>query len=133
MAVAVGAVIAVQVFVVSRASLRFDVLVVSMVLQAAGLVAGLVWTSAKGAWPEVWAIARAWWWIPVGLAGWVIVGALGFVSARLGVALTLAISIGVQLTVGLGLDAAGGRPIGLPAVAGVLMVTAGAVLVSIRA
>jgi uncharacterized membrane protein YdcZ (DUF606 family) len=131
-AAAVGAAIAFQVFLVSRASERFDVLVVSMVLQAAGLIAGIAWTVSRRGWPEVVEIARIWWWVPAGVAGWIIVGALGFSSARIGVALTLAISIGTQLTIGLLIDAATGRSVTAVSAAGVVLVSAGVVLVAMR-
>ncbi len=97
-AAATGVFIAVQVSVLGRSAASFDPLVVSFVVQAAGLVTGLVYVTSRGRWPDVAAVAGRWWWIPLGVLGWGLVGALGFAASRAGAAAALAVSIAVQVS-----------------------------------
>jgi uncharacterized membrane protein YdcZ (DUF606 family) len=133
-AVLVGLGIAVQVSVLGSASSEHHPLSVSVSLQLAGVFAGLMWTSVRGDWRELGAIATSWWWIPLGVGGWLVVGALGYASSRIGSAATLAVSIGAQLALAVILDsrtASGGSS--ATAVLGVVLVVAGACLVTMSA
>jgi uncharacterized membrane protein YdcZ (DUF606 family) len=100
----VGVGIAVQVRVLGSASSEHHPLSVSLALLLPGVLAGLVWATVRREWHVVDAVTRTWWWIPLGVVGWLVVAALGAASARIGVAATLAVSIAVQLAVGLLLD-----------------------------
>jgi uncharacterized membrane protein YdcZ (DUF606 family) len=129
-AAAVGAAIAVQVAVLGGASRRLQPLAVSLALQIAGVIAGVVWATAAGAWHDVLATVRSWWWIPLGVAGWLVVAALGYASGRIGITLTLGVSVAVQLLIGLGVDVARGQvAVGPRPLLGVLALSAGVVLV----
>jgi uncharacterized membrane protein YdcZ (DUF606 family) len=125
LAAAIGIAIGVQVSILGRAAGKFDALTVSMVLQVSGLAAGSVWIAGRAGWGEVLSIARTWWWIPLGLLGWVLVGGLGFVADRAGVTATLALVVAFQLATGLLID--GG--VGVKEVSGLALLTVGAVLV----
>lgn len=127
-AIAVGCVIAIQVGVVGRAGQHYDLLVVSLVLQIGGLAAGFGWIAARSAWAEAIAVARMWWWIPLGAAGWAIVAGLGFASSRLGVAATLSVAITTQLGVGLAID--GGPTVTFRAITGLVLLVFGTVLIT---
>jgi uncharacterized membrane protein YdcZ (DUF606 family) len=132
-ALAVGSAIAVQVAIVGRASRMLHPLVISLALQAAGLLVGLGWLLWSRTWPQIPQVIGQWWWLPLGIVGWVLVAALGFSAARLGTSATLAIVIGAQLVVGLLLDQTTGRlELGAPQVLGATLLVAGAVLVSWR-
>jgi uncharacterized membrane protein YdcZ (DUF606 family) len=132
-ALVVGSAIAVQVAIVGRASRVLHPLVISLALQAAGLLIGLGWVLWSRTWPQLSSVIGQWWWLPLGLVGWVLVAALGFSAARLGTSATLAIVISAQLIVGLGLDrVAGELDIAAPQVLGAALLVLGAVLVSWR-
>ena len=117
-AVLVGLGIAFQVSIVGRVADDTSPLAVSMALQLSGVAVAAVWATGQGSWAEVLAIGRYWWWIPLGVCGWVLVGALGFSSSRIGVASTLALSVTAQLVAGLILDSV--RDSNQPNVASVL-------------
>lgn len=106
--VLVGISIAVQTAVVGRFSSTVHPLAVSMSLMLAGVLAGGAWSSARGAWPQVLAITVRWWSLPLGVAGWAIVAALGWTAERLGVASALALVVAAQLTTALVIDGARG-------------------------
>jgi uncharacterized membrane protein YdcZ (DUF606 family) len=130
-ALIVGSAIAVQVAIVGRASRTLHPLAISFALQAAGLLVGIGWVVWSRTWPQLPQVIGQWWWLPLGLVGWVVVAALGFSAARLGASATLAIVISAQLVVGLGLDrAAGELDIAAPQVLGAALLVSGAVLVS---
>lgn len=131
-AAVVGSVIAVQVGIIGRAVDRFDALAVSLMLQVAGVMLGLVWVAVRSSWAELVEIGHTWWWVPLGIAGWMIVAALGFASSRAGVTAVLAVSVSSQLAVGLSLDLGEGRPIGFGGAIGVVLLIAGIVLVAQR-
>lgn len=132
-ALLVGSAIAVQVAIVGRASRALHPLVISLALQLAGLLVGLGWLFWSRTWSQLPQVIAQWWWLPLGIAGWVLVAALGFSAARLGTGATLAIVVGAQLVVGLLLDQAVGRlELGTPQVLGATLLVAGAVLVSWR-
>jgi uncharacterized membrane protein YdcZ (DUF606 family) len=132
-ALIVGSAIAVQVAIVGRASRALHPLVISLALQVAGLIVGLGWLLWSRTWPQLPQVIGQWWWLPLGVVGWVVVAALGFSAARLGTSTTLAIVIGAQLIVGLILDQAAGRlELGAPQVLGATLLVTGAVLVSWR-
>ena len=125
--------IAVQVAIVGRASRALHPLVISLALQVAGLIVGLGWLLWSRTWPQLPQVIGQWWWLPLGIVGWIVVAALGFSAARLGTSATLAIVIGAQLIVGLILDQAAGRlELGAPQVLGATLLVAGAILVSWR-
>ena len=92
---------------------------------------GGTWATITGSWSDVVTVARSWWWIPLGVAGWLIVAALGFAANRVGVAAVLGVSVTAQLTVGLAIDTVtgtslvGSRPfIGVAlALSGVMVLT----------
>lgn len=133
LALVVGSAIAVQVAIVGRASRALHPLVISLGLQAAGLLVGLGWLLWSRTWPQLPQVISQWWWLPLGIVGWVLVAALGFSAARLGTSATLAIVIGAQLVVGLFLDQASGRiELGVPQVLGAVLLVGGTVLVSWR-
>jgi uncharacterized membrane protein YdcZ (DUF606 family) len=104
-AVLVGVGIALQVSIVGRAAGGTNPLAISLALQLSGVMVAAVWATSRGSWPEVLAIGRYWWWIPLGVGGWIVVAALGFAAHRIGVAPTLALSIAAQLVAGLIIDA----------------------------
>lgn len=104
----VGIGIAVQVAIVGRASNTAHPLAVSLALQIAGVAGAGAWATINGSWSEVAMVARQWWWIPLGIGGWIVVAALGFAASRIGVAAVLALSVGAQLIAGLVIDAATG-------------------------
>ena len=108
-AVLVGVAIGVQVDILGRAGNDLPVLAVSLALLVAGLVGGSVWIAVSGQWDAVGRTTAQWWWLPLGIVGWAIVGALGYAAARIGVAPTLGLSVSAQLVVGHGLDLARGR------------------------
>jgi bacterial/archaeal transporter family-2 protein len=132
-ALAVGSAIAIQVAVVGRASRTLHPLLISLALQMAGLLVGIGWLFWSRTWSQLPQVIGQWWWLPLGIVGWVVVAALGFSAARLGASTTLAIVIGSQLVAGLLLDRAAGQlDLGAPQVLGAALLVAGAVLVSWR-
>lgn len=128
-AVGIGVAVALQVATLSAAGHHRHPLAISLALQVSGVLAGAAWVLSQRQWPAVLATARAWWWLPLGVAGWLVVGALGFAAQRLGVTVTLGVAVGAQLLIGLVLDVRGGvialqaRPLlgGSLLVAGVLL------------
>ena len=131
-AAVIGAAIAIQVGIVGRTGERFNVLSVSTVLQVGGVAAGIVWLAVRSGWGEVAAIARLWWWFPLGVVGWLLVAGLGFASARVGVATALAIAVTSQLSVGLAIDSGVGLRVGAQGLLGLVLLVAGTVLVTTR-
>lgn len=128
-AVVVGFAIALQVAVLGGAARRLHPLAVSFTLQVAGALAGAVWVTLARSWHDVVATTRLWWWVPLGVLGWMLVAALGYASGRIGVVATLGVSVAVQLLAGLALDVLGGRvALGPRPVLGVLLLAAGVVL-----
>jgi len=131
-AAVIGAAIAIQVGIVGRTGERFNVLAISTVLQVGGVAAGSVWLAVSSGWGEVAAIARLWWWFPLGVVGWLLVAGLGFASARVGVATALAIAVTSQLSVGLAIDSGAGIRVGAQNLLGLVLMVAGTVLVTSR-
>jgi transporter family-2 protein len=130
-AIGVGLAIAVQVAVVGQASRLLHPLVISVALQASGLLVGAVWAIWSRSWPQITDIVHLWWWIPLGAVGWGVVAALGFSAARLGASTTLAVVIAAQLSGALLLDQATGRvEMGLHQPVGALVLLAGVVLIA---
>jgi uncharacterized membrane protein YdcZ (DUF606 family) len=128
-AVVVGVAIAVQVALLGSASERLHPLGVSLALQLAGVFAGALWVTATNGWQVVLAAMRFWWWIPLGVLGWLLVAALGFASSRIGITATLGLSVAVQLLVGLGIDVTRGRVVlGARPLIGMLLLAGGVVL-----
>jgi uncharacterized membrane protein YdcZ (DUF606 family) len=127
----VGIGIAVQVAIVGRASNTAHPLAVSLALQIAGVAVAGAWATFNGTWSDVAAIARMWWWIPLGVGGWIVVAALGFAASRVGVAAVLAISVGAQLAAGLAIDiAVGTNLVGSRSFLGVALVISGAAVMT---
>jgi uncharacterized membrane protein YdcZ (DUF606 family) len=127
----IGVGIAAQVAIVGRASNTAHPLAVSLALQLAGVAVAAMWATINGAWPEVATVTRLWWWIPLGVGGWIVVAGLGFAASRVGVAAVLAISIGTQLAAGLAIDAAIGTTIvGSRSFIGVALVVSGVALIA---
>ena len=130
-ALALGAAIALQAATVGHLAAEVHPLTISLALLMSGVAVASTWATVRHAWPEVLAVTSRWWWLPLGIAGWVIVAALGWTASRLGVAVALAVVVGSQLTVGLVVDAVRGtgtvswRPVG-----GVVLVVAGAAMLS---
>ena len=131
-AAVIGAAIAIQVGIVGRTGERFNVLAISTVLQVGGVAAGIVWLAVRSGWGEVAAIARLWWWFPLGVVGWLLVAGLGFASARVGESTTLAIAVTSQLGVGLAIDSGAGLRVGAQSLFGLVLMVAGTVLVTTR-
>ena len=127
----VGIGIAVQVAIVGRASSSAHPLAISLALQVAGVVVAGVWATFNGAWSDVAGVARLWWWIPLGVGGWIVVAALGFAASRVGVATVLAISISAQLIAGFAIDAAvGTNLVGTRSVLGMALVLSGVIVMT---
>jgi uncharacterized membrane protein YdcZ (DUF606 family) len=127
----IGIGIAIQVAIVGRASSSAQPLAVSLALQLSGVAVAAVWATMSGAWPDVASVTRLWWWIPLGIGGWIVVAALGFAASRVGVAAVLAVSVGAQLTSGLVIDAAIGTSlIGSRSFLGVALVISGVMLIT---
>jgi uncharacterized membrane protein YdcZ (DUF606 family) len=130
-AMGVGLAIATQTAILGRASTHMPPLAVSLGLQISGLLVAAVWATTQHRWTLVGHVAGSWWWIPLGGVGWLVVAALGFAAARLGVAPALAISVAVQLIVGLAVDAvATSCPPRFSHLAGVVALCAGTVLIA---
>jgi transporter family-2 protein len=129
-AVAVGVAVAVQVAVLGGVTRRMNPLGVSLALQVAGVVAGALWATAAGGWQVVPSAMRSWWWVPLGVVGWILVAALGYASGRIGVTVTLGVAVAVQLVVGLLFDVVRGQTVfGPRPLVGVLLLVAGVGLV----
>ena len=129
-AVGIGIAVAIQVKVLGRASRSWPPLSISLALQFAGVLAGVIWALYKRAWPEVWQVTAQWWWLVLGALGWGIVAALGFAAARVGVSVTLAVVVAAQLLAGLGLDQISGQvEVGFRHAAGVALLVGGLLLV----
>ena len=127
----VGIGIAIQVAIVGRASSSAHPLSVSLALQIAGVAVAGVWATLNGAWSDVAGVARLWWWIPLGVGGWIVVAALGFAASRVGVATVLALSIGAQLIAGFAIDAAmGTNLVGTRSVLGMALVLSGVIVMT---
>jgi len=131
-AAVIGAAIAIQIGIVGRTGERINLLAISTVLQVGGVVAGVAWVALRSGWGEVAAIARLWWWFPLGVVGWLLVAGLGFASARVGVATALAVSVTSQLGVGMAIDSGAGLRVGFQSLIGLVLLVAGTVLVSTR-
>jgi uncharacterized membrane protein YdcZ (DUF606 family) len=132
-AVAAGVLIGVQVAALSRQTQTQAPLAVSLLVQLGGLLVATLWTLARRSWGEVAAAASGWWWVPVGVAGWLILAALGSASARVGVAMTLAVSVAVQIVVGLLWDARVGQAaLDARSAAGAVLLVLGVYLLSGR-
>lgn len=126
----VGATIALQAATIGRLSKALNPLTISLSLLASGLIVGSVWASYHGAWHDVLTVAWRWWWLPLGTAGWLIVGALGWTSERLGVAHALALVIGAQLSTALVIDIARGTTaFGPRPIIGLLLIVVGTALI----
>jgi uncharacterized membrane protein YdcZ (DUF606 family) len=130
-AIGVGLAIAVQVAIVGQTSRLIHPLVISVALQASGLLVGIAWAIWSRSWPQITDVVHLWGWIPLGAVGWGIVAALGFSAARLGASTTLAIVIAAQLIAALLLDQATGRvEMGVHQPAGALLLIVGVVLIA---
>ena len=132
-AILTGVAIATQASVLGSAGRRINPLSVSLALQLSGVLVGLLWLAWSRSWGEVAEVARAWWWIPLGLLGLAVVAAIGYSAARLGALVTLALLVAAQLVAGLVLDVRTGsvvldwrQPLGI------LLVLGGTVLISAR-
>lgn len=133
-AVGVGLAVAVQSSILGSASRSLHPLSVSLALQLAGMSIGLLWALHARAWTEVLIVVRQWWWVPLGLVGLVVVAAIGFASARLGVVTTLALIVAAQLLTGLALDVLSGAvELGPRQPLGVALVIGGVIVLSARA
>lgn len=133
-ALAIGAAIALQAATVGQLSGEVHPLTISLALLLSGVAVASTWATVRHAWPEVLAVTGRWWWLPLGIVGWVIVAALGWTANRLGVAVALAVVVGSQLTVGLVVDTVRGTGmVSWRAAGGVVLVVAGAALLSVNA
>lgn len=130
-AMLVGVGIGVQVAIIGRSSATTSPLAVSFALQLAGSAAAVLWATRHGAWTDVVAVARQWWWIPLGIVGWVIVAGLAYASRQAGAAAALSVAVASQLTTGLVFDAAMNvRHIGPRHALGILLIAAGVVIMT---
>jgi len=125
--IVIGVTIAVQTAIVGASSASAPPLAVSLALMLGGVLVGGLWAAGFGHWDAVGGVVLRWWWLPLGIAGWVIVAALGWSAARLGVASALTMVVAAQLVAGLVLDAFGDGSVSLRSVVGVLLVVAGVV------
>jgi len=127
----VGLGVAIQVAIVGRASNTVHPLAVALALQIAGVAVAAVWATTSGEWPAVATVAHLWWWVPLGVGGWVVVAALGFAASRVGVAAVLAVSVGAQLATGLAIDTvAGTNALGSRSFVGVAFVLSGVLVMT---
>ena len=132
-AAAVGVGVAIQVMILGRSTGRFHPLVISVALQLSGLLAGTAWVVSQRAWSDAPTVLAQWWWLPLGVMGWLMVAALGFASGRIGVATTLALAVASQLVVGLGVDVrSGAASLGVRSIGGVVLLVTGLVLIAGR-
>ncbi len=129
-AVAVGIGIAVQAAIIGRGASGSSPLGISFALQISGVAAATVWAISRGRWAEVTAVARQWWWVPLGLGGWVVVAGLAYASHRIGVAPTLGISVAAQLVTAIVIDSARTHHIGPSVVLGSALVLGGVVVLA---
>lgn len=130
-AVSVGIGIAIQVAIVGRTSAVMHPLAVSFALLMSGVVAAAGWATASGAWADVGTVARSWWWIPLGVGGWVVVAAYGYAANRVGVAAALGLSIGAQIALGTILDTVRhGSSMDLRTLLGIVLIVGGAAVVA---
>ncbi|MGH3442359.1 MAG: DMT family transporter [Nitriliruptorales bacterium] len=128
-ALGIGAAIAIQAVAISSLTGAVHPLAISLSLLVSGLVVGIGWATVHGAWPEVLVVARQWWWLPLGAAGWAIVAALGWTVARLGAAAGLSLIVAAQLTAALVIDAGRGHAlVGPRSLAGAALLVVGAAL-----
>jgi len=100
----IGLAAAVQAAILGKAASELRTLSISLGLLLAGLVVAAAWATTQRAWGDVAETVSQWWWLPLGVLGWLIVGALGYSSARIGVAATLGMAVATQLAVGLAID-----------------------------
>ncbi len=122
----IGATIAVQTALVGASSASTPPLAISLALMLGGVLVGGLWASSLGHWDAVGVVVRQWWWMPLGVAGWVIVAALGWSAGRLGVASSLSLVVAAQLGTGLVLDASlGVAHLSVSSVLGVTLIVAG--------
>jgi uncharacterized membrane protein YdcZ (DUF606 family) len=129
-AVMVGAGIAVQVAVLGRASGQLSPLAVSLALMVPGLLAATIWATVTRSWSDVAVVPGKWWWLVLGVGGWLVVAALGFAAHRIGVTTTLSLSIATQLAVGVLIDVRTGEAsIDPRLLAGLVLLSAGSWLV----
>jgi transporter family-2 protein len=132
-AIVVGVSIAIQVVVIGRVSRGMHPLAVSTALQGSGLLAGLIWVTARQTWSNTVSLVGNWWWLPLGALGWGIVGALGYSSARIGAGTTLAIVVAGQMVTGLILDHLSGETIiGVWQPVGAVLLVVGVTLITHR-
>lgn len=129
----VGLAIAVQSALLGSSTHSAHPLVTSCVLMLPGIAVGAIWSTAAGRTGDASAVVRAWWWVPLGVLGWMIVAAIGFAVSRTGIGTTLAVSVAAQLLVAAVLDArAGTAPIDPCTLAGLALVLSGAALLATR-
>ncbi len=129
-AVMVGAGIAVQVAILGRAAGQLSPLAVSLALMVPGLLAATIWATATRSWSDVAVVPGKWWWLILGVGGWLVVAALGFAADRIGVTTTLSLTIATQLAVGLVIDLrTGNASIDPRLIAGLALLGAGSWLV----
>jgi uncharacterized membrane protein YdcZ (DUF606 family) len=129
-AVMVGAGIAAQVAILGRASGQLSPLAVSLALMVPGLLAAMIWATVTRSWSDVAVVPGKWWWLMLGVGGWLVVAALGFAADRIGVTTTLSLSIATQLAVGVLIDLRTGEAsIDPRLLAGIVLLGAGSWLV----
>lgn len=85
----------------TRSATDTNPLAVSLALQLAGIGGAAIWATLRSEWHAVLSVVTSWWWIPLGVGGWLVVAALGFAADRVGVATRLAVSIGAQMAAAL--------------------------------
>jgi len=127
-----GIAIGMQVAVIGTASQSTHPLLISLALQAAGVLCGLVWVVHRGGWGELADLGTRWWLLPLGLLGWGIVAALGYAASQLGAGPTLAVVVGAQVATALVFDMAGGLRLDLRHVLGLVLLVAGVTLIAAR-
>ncbi len=124
-----GITIAVQAWLIGGMAESSSPLAISLALMLAGVCVGSAWSLVQHEWGTVGLVVRQWWWVPLGVAGWIIVAVLGWSANRLGVATALGLVVASQLVAGAVIDVlAGEQRNSLSSMAGALLVTAGALL-----
>lgn len=125
----IGVGIGLQVAIVGKTASSINPLTVSLALQVSGVVVAGLWAWRNDQWGDVVRVAGTWWWIPLGVGGWAIVAALGYSANRIGIASTLAVSIGAQLATGLVVDSLRDGTLNTRAALGATLVVIGAIVV----
>lgn len=136
-AVVTGLLVVGQTTLLGRAALRLHPLLVSVLVNLGGLLAGATWVAlrTRDGLPgdALGSVIAGWWWLLAGGLGWLVLGGLAAASARLGVGAALAVVVAAQVLGGVLVDArTGAVPLDVRGLLGALLVAAGVWLLAGR-